>query len=162
MNERNEPFADAQAVARYAEGPPRIVPGFAHLQRMTTILLAERVPQGGRVLVLGAGGGLELKVFAEAHPDWHFDGVDPVEPDEAEFARAKIAAELPTFAPAQEEAILRLTIRRATLDSAHSTHTLGPKESANHSLAPRTMPSNFCASSMIEWAAIAFQARNTA
>jgi tRNA (cmo5U34)-methyltransferase len=27
--------------------------------------------------VLGAGGGLELKVFAEAHPDWRFDGVDP-------------------------------------------------------------------------------------
>jgi hypothetical protein len=30
-----------------------------------------------------------------------------VEPDKAEFARAKIAAELPIFAPAQEEAILR-------------------------------------------------------
>ena len=204
MNERTEHFADPQAVARYAEGPPRIVPGFAHLQRMTTLLLAERVPQDGRVLVLGAGGGLELKVFAEAHPDWRFDGVDPsdemlkladatlgslasrvrmhlgyidvapdgpfdaatclltmhfialeerrrtlqeiqrrlkpgaplvvahlsfpqseteralwlsryaafavvsgVEPDKAEFARAKIAAELPIFAPAQEEAILR-------------------------------------------------------
>jgi len=77
MNERTEHFADSQAVARYAEGPPRIVPGFAHLQRMTTLLLAERVPQDGRVLVLGAGGGLELKVFAEAHPDWRFDGVDP-------------------------------------------------------------------------------------
>jgi tRNA (cmo5U34)-methyltransferase len=77
MNKASEPFSDLQAVARYAEGPARIVPGFAHLQRMTTLLLAERVPQDGRVLVLGAGGGLELKVFAEAHPDWHFDGVDP-------------------------------------------------------------------------------------
>jgi tRNA (cmo5U34)-methyltransferase len=73
----SEHFADPQAVARYAEGPRRIIPGFAHLQRMTTLLLAERVPQDGRVLVLGAGGGLELKVFAEAHPDWRFDGVDP-------------------------------------------------------------------------------------
>jgi hypothetical protein len=77
MNERTEHFANPPAVARYAEGPPRIVPGFAHLQGMTTLLLAERVPQNGRVLVLGAGGGLELKVFAEAHPDWRFDGVDP-------------------------------------------------------------------------------------
>jgi tRNA (cmo5U34)-methyltransferase len=77
MNERTKPFADPQAVARYAEGPPRTVPGFAHLQRMATLLLAERVPQDGRVLVVGAGGGLELKVFAEAHPDWRFDGVDP-------------------------------------------------------------------------------------
>ncbi|HET9394901.1 MAG TPA: methyltransferase domain-containing protein [Nitrospiraceae bacterium] len=204
MNERNNHFADPQAVARYAEGPHRIVPGFAHLQRMTTILLAERVPQEGRVLVLGAGGGLELKAFAEAHPGWSFDGVDPsaemlkladatlgslasrvrmhlgyittapdgpfdaatclltlhfialeerlrtlqeiqrrlkpgaplviahlsfpqseteraiwlsryaafavasgVEPDKAEIARAKIAAELPIFAPAEEEATLR-------------------------------------------------------
>ena len=72
-----DPFSDPQAVARYAEGPPRIVPGFDAMQRMTTLLLAERVPDGGRVLVLGAGGGLELKTFAQAHPDWTFDGVDP-------------------------------------------------------------------------------------
>jgi tRNA (cmo5U34)-methyltransferase len=44
---------------------------------MVTMLLAERTPPTGRVLVLGAGGGLELKAFAEAHPGWTFDGVDP-------------------------------------------------------------------------------------
>lgn len=71
------PFTDPLAVARYAEGPPRLVPGFADLQRMTLLLLAEHTPAEGRVLVLGAGGGLELKVFAEAQPGWHFDGVDP-------------------------------------------------------------------------------------
>lgn len=71
------PFSDPQAVARYAEGPVRQVPGFHALQRMATILLAERVPAQGRVLVLGAGGGLELKVFAEAQPGWRFVGVDP-------------------------------------------------------------------------------------
>jgi tRNA (cmo5U34)-methyltransferase len=47
------------------------------MQRMTTLLLAERAPEDARVLVLGAGGGLELKTFAEAHPGWTFDGVDP-------------------------------------------------------------------------------------
>ncbi len=72
-----EPFNDPQAVARYADGPPRLVPGFEGMQRMTTILLAERVPANGRVLVVGAGGGLELKAFAQAHPGWIFDGVDP-------------------------------------------------------------------------------------
>lgn len=72
-----QPFSDPQAVARYAEGPVRQVPGFHALQRMATILLAERVPAQGRVLVLGAGGGLELKVFAEAQPGWRFVGVDP-------------------------------------------------------------------------------------
>ncbi|WP_227978437.1 class I SAM-dependent methyltransferase [Deinococcus terrestris] len=44
---------------------------------MTGLLLAERVPDEGHVLVLGAGGGLELKVFAEAHPGWRLCGVDP-------------------------------------------------------------------------------------
>jgi tRNA (cmo5U34)-methyltransferase len=71
------PFSDPDAVARYVAGPPRFVPGFADLQRMASVLLAERVPPAGRVLVLGAGGGLELKAFAEAQPGWTFDGVDP-------------------------------------------------------------------------------------
>lgn len=70
-------FSDPQAVARYAEGPVRLVPGFHALQQMAALLLAERVPANGRVLVLGAGGGLELKVFAEAQPAWHFVGIDP-------------------------------------------------------------------------------------
>lgn len=44
---------------------------------MAALLLAEIVPEEGRVLVLGAGGGLELKVFAEAQRKWRFVGVDP-------------------------------------------------------------------------------------
>lgn len=72
-----DPFSDPQAVARYAEGPPRLVPGFADMQRMIMLLLAERAPDNARVLVLGAGGGLEIKAFAEAQPGWQFDGVDP-------------------------------------------------------------------------------------
>jgi tRNA (cmo5U34)-methyltransferase len=70
-------FSDPAAVARYAEGPPRFVPGFTDLHRMTGILLAERAAPDARVLVLGAGGGLELKALAEARPGWHFVGVDP-------------------------------------------------------------------------------------
>lgn len=77
MSELLAPFSDPQAVARYAEGPPRFVPGFADLHRMASILLAERAPETARVLVLGAGGGLELSAFAEARPGWTFDGVDP-------------------------------------------------------------------------------------
>ncbi|ASV39181.1 methyltransferase [Pseudomonas sp. NS1(2017)] len=70
-------FSDPDAVARYAEGPVRLVPGFDGLQRMTTLLLREHVPATGNVLVLGAGGGLELKRFAHAEPGWRFVGVDP-------------------------------------------------------------------------------------
>ncbi|NEY37067.1 methyltransferase, partial [Streptomyces sp. PRKS01-65] len=34
-------FSDPQAVARYAEGPLRQVPGFLALQQMSRLLLAE-------------------------------------------------------------------------------------------------------------------------
>tara|TARA_R110002049_G_scaffold4601_5_gene32479 strand:+ start:669074 stop:669772 length:699 start_codon:yes stop_codon:yes gene_type:complete len=70
-------FDDPESVARYAEAPKRMVPGFEDMQRLAMLLLAEKVPNDGRVLVLGAGGGLELKVFADAHTGWTFDGVDP-------------------------------------------------------------------------------------
>jgi tRNA (cmo5U34)-methyltransferase len=74
------PFDDPEAVARYAEGPRRNVPGYDSLLPMVRILLAEHLPEDGRVLVVGAGGGLELEDFARAHPGWRFDGVDPSAP----------------------------------------------------------------------------------
>lgn len=70
-------YSDPDAVANYAEGPRRFVPGLSDLHRMVGILLAERVPEHARVLVLGAGGGLELKALAEAHAGWSFVGADP-------------------------------------------------------------------------------------
>lgn len=70
------PFAGASTNS-YTERPPRQVPGFAGLHRMMSLLLAERTPADGRVLVLGAGGGLELKSLADDHPGWTFDGIDP-------------------------------------------------------------------------------------
>lgn len=78
MDRSRTPAAfSGRAVTSYAEGPPRQVPGFHALHRMAAMLLAERMPADGRLLVLGAGGGLELKAFAETHPGWSFDGVDP-------------------------------------------------------------------------------------
>ncbi|MGO4395906.1 class I SAM-dependent methyltransferase [Variovorax sp. M-6] len=71
------PFSDPAAVSTYAEKTARIVPGLRDLHRMAGVLLAERAPADARILVLGAGGGLESKAFAEMQPGWHFDGVDP-------------------------------------------------------------------------------------
>lgn len=65
------------SVDAYSEGPPRQVPGYSSLHRMVALLLAERTPDDGRVLVLGAGGGQEIKALADVHPGWLFDGVDP-------------------------------------------------------------------------------------
>jgi len=70
-------FKDPAAVAHYTEGPRRFVPGLDALHRMTGLLLAERVPADAHILVLGAGGGLELKALADAYPGWTFTGVDP-------------------------------------------------------------------------------------
>jgi tRNA (cmo5U34)-methyltransferase len=70
-------FKDPEHAKRYGDGPQRFVPGFADLHRMTAILLAERAPDDARVLVLGAGGGLELRALAQAQPGWSFVGVDP-------------------------------------------------------------------------------------
>ncbi|MCM5554094.1 class I SAM-dependent methyltransferase [Pleomorphomonas sp. NRK KF1] len=71
------PFNDPAVVAGYAEATPKKVPGLADLHRMAAILLAERAPDTGEILVVGAGGGLELRAFAEGQPGWRFLGVDP-------------------------------------------------------------------------------------
>lgn len=70
-------FADPGVVTGYAAETPPKVPGYADLHRMAMLLLAERAPEEAVVLVVGAGGGLELKAFAEAQPSWRFVGVDP-------------------------------------------------------------------------------------
>lgn len=72
-----QPFNDPAMVARYLETTPRKVPGFADLHRMVMLLLAEHAPEAANILVLGAGGGLELKALAEAQEGWRFVGVDP-------------------------------------------------------------------------------------
>lgn len=70
-------FSDSKAIVGYAENAIRRVPGLSDIHRMAALLMAERTPPNGRVLVVGAGGGMELKLFAESFPDWQFDGVDP-------------------------------------------------------------------------------------
>jgi tRNA (cmo5U34)-methyltransferase len=49
--------------------------GYDSLQRMFRILLPKCVPADGRMLLVGACGGLELEEIALAHPGWRCDGV---------------------------------------------------------------------------------------
>lgn len=72
-----QPFTNRAAMANYVQDAPRKVPGYADLHRMAMLLLAERTPPAAEILVYGAGGGLELKAFANAQPGWRFTGVDP-------------------------------------------------------------------------------------
>ncbi|WP_417464808.1 class I SAM-dependent methyltransferase [Kordiimonas sp.] len=70
-------FSDPEAISKYVEGPPRFIPGLAGLHKMSCILLAEQVPTDAHLLVVGAGGGMEMKAFADTHPAWAFTGIDP-------------------------------------------------------------------------------------
>jgi tRNA (cmo5U34)-methyltransferase len=79
-NTPHSAFSTSDAVAKYAEGPKRNVPGYSGLLPMTRILLEEHVPSDGRVRVVGAGGGLEVEDLARAKPGWTLDGVDPSGP----------------------------------------------------------------------------------
>lgn len=78
--ERPSAFDDPSLVASYAQRAPRTVPGYHDIHTMASVLLAERTPDEARGLVLGAGGGLEVKAFATAHPEWTFLAVDPSAP----------------------------------------------------------------------------------
>lgn len=106
MNAPDPVFSDPQAVAGYAERTARLVPGLRDLHKMAALLLAERASADARVLVLGAGGGLELQAFAHARPGWRFDGVDP----SAEMLRLAEA----TLGPLRE----RVDFHQGYIDSA--------------------------------------------
>jgi tRNA (cmo5U34)-methyltransferase len=73
-------FSDRVRIAHYADGPRRFTPGLDSVHRMTAILLAEHTPADAHVLVLGAGGGLELTALAQVQGGWRFTGVDPAGP----------------------------------------------------------------------------------
>ncbi|MDR6671716.1 class I SAM-dependent methyltransferase [Xanthomonas sp. 1678] len=106
MQHTPSPFADPAAVASYAADALRRVPGLADLHRMATLLLDEYAAGAAHILVVGAGGGLELKAMAEARPHWRFTGVDPA-PPMLELARQAV---LP-FAG-------RVDLRAGTIDQA--------------------------------------------
>ena len=77
MNDSHRPFSNPDMVATYADDTPQRVPGLSDLHRMVMLLLSEQAKQAARILVVGAGGGMELKAMAEAQRDWVFTGVDP-------------------------------------------------------------------------------------
>jgi len=73
-------FADPAMIASYAERTRRVVPGLDVMHQLVDQILSETAPHDARILVVGAGGGLEIRHLAARHPDWSFDGVDPSRP----------------------------------------------------------------------------------
>jgi tRNA (cmo5U34)-methyltransferase len=61
----------------YGRGPRWFIPGYDASHAMAAVLLRDRIGEGGGILVIGAGGGIELSVFAREASGWTFAGVDP-------------------------------------------------------------------------------------
>ncbi len=71
-------FGDVENARRYVNGSmAAFFPGLAVMHDLTCHLIRETVPENGQVLVLGAGGGLELSQFAKIMPECRFTAVDP-------------------------------------------------------------------------------------
>jgi tRNA (cmo5U34)-methyltransferase len=61
----------------YDRGPRWFIPGYEASHAMAAVLLRDRIGENGRILVVGAGGGIELSAFAREATGWTFTGVDP-------------------------------------------------------------------------------------
>ena len=68
-------FKDPEHARTYADRPRKIIPGFDGLHRIMAQLITESSPR--QMLVVGGGGGLELKTLIDALPDCRFCAVDP-------------------------------------------------------------------------------------
>lgn len=87
-------FDDPDFVAGYVQkGPPAFVPGHSGLLQTAGVLLAERAPEDGHILIVGAGGGLDTRTFARMQPGWRFTGVDPAK-KMLDLARAVLGDEI--------------------------------------------------------------------
>ena len=73
-------WSDPETASSYIKNARVSVPYLPAVHSIVDQILAETVPDDGRLLVVGAGGGLELTHLAKRHDGWTFDGVDPSAP----------------------------------------------------------------------------------
>src|SRR5260370_1630240 len=65
------------AIENYERGPRWFVPAYDASHAMAAVLLHDRIGEQGHILVVGAGGGVELSVFARECSAWKFTAGDP-------------------------------------------------------------------------------------
>lgn len=76
----------------YEDLARRVIPGYRTLFPMVAALADPALPAGGRLLVVGAGTGIELATFRRARPDLRLTGIDPSS-QMLELARRRLAAD---------------------------------------------------------------------
>ena len=73
-----EPFDfDGDYGDGYEQLARTVIPGYLSSFRQALALLQGRLPPTARVLVVGAGTGIEIVTFRAAEPGWRLTGVDP-------------------------------------------------------------------------------------
>ena len=77
MTEKFDFDRNSAASENYERGPRWFVPGYDASHVMAAVLLHDRIGEQGHIMVVGAGGGVELSVFASECPGWKFTAVDP-------------------------------------------------------------------------------------
>ncbi len=75
MSNTNDIF-NAEFSRQYDANNLRLSPIADNLHFLISLLLRD-LPQDARILCVGVGTGTEILRLAEAHPSWHFTGVDP-------------------------------------------------------------------------------------
>ncbi len=75
MSNTNDIF-NAEFSRQYDANNLRLSPIADNLHFLISLLVRD-LPQNARILCVGVGTGTEILHLAEAHPDWHFTGVDP-------------------------------------------------------------------------------------
>jgi tRNA (cmo5U34)-methyltransferase len=77
------PVGDWDATARMVNA------GYELVFELATALLRAHCPAEAQLLLVGAGGGMEVQTFAAAEPGWQLTGVDP-SADMLALAQAKV------------------------------------------------------------------------
>jgi tRNA (cmo5U34)-methyltransferase len=79
-NDRNAANFDSRPTVpahEYELAAHRINVGYELVFELATALLRASCPDDGNILVVGAGGGMEVQTFGLAPVRWHFTGIDP-------------------------------------------------------------------------------------
>lgn len=79
---------DAQQAAKYEQMVRMANVGYELVFELAAALLRVHLPETAHLLIVGAGGGMELQTFGPGNPRWQFTGVDPSAPM-LTFAREK-------------------------------------------------------------------------
>lgn len=71
---------DQKRASAYDQRIPWAIPGYESLHALTLDLLSSALPGQARLLIAGAGTGMEILTLGAARPGWRFTAADPSAP----------------------------------------------------------------------------------